>query len=156
MLDAHVTSDDPVGAVSARSGATLAPVSADIARTFLLHLDLIPPEECAEGIGAFQDGSTLIGVAVHGRAETGGAPAVIAVTPGRRATGVGTDLLHALVDAAAMRGIRRLMATYPASNGAADALTSASGLMTGRRHGNGAVTVVLFLPTPAKAPSGAA
>jgi len=152
VLDTHVTSNDPIGSASTGSGATLAPVPVATARTFLLRLHLIPPDECAEGVGAFQDRDTLIGVAVLGRAEGGGAPALIAVAPDRRALGVGTDLLHALVDVAAARGTRRLLATYLASNGAADALTSAAGLTAGRRRGSGEVSVVLFVPLAAEAP----
>lgn len=159
MLDTNASTDGAVNLASTSTGITLAPLPADTAHTFLLRLDLIPPDlippdSGASAIGAFQDGDSLIGVAAIGRERNGGAAALIAVMPDRRALGVGTDLLHALAGEAEARGLRRLLATYAASNAAAERLVAASGLTTGRRRTDGEVTVVLFLPTPGQGPCG--
>ena len=106
------------------SGAQVRPTSAGRARMFLACLDQPTSERVDLALGAYEDDDTLIGVAVLNQLNSH-ATGLVAVTPSRRHLGIGGDLLHALRDAAAARGIHSLTCrrwpTAPATNTLASA-----------------------------------
>jgi len=133
------------------SGARIAPCPADLAGSFLARFDQRPPQRPIVVLGAFEEDQTLIGVAAVGDQDDANAFFVIVVDPARRELKIGSDLLHAAIEAteaiAAVEapGIRRLRTIYRQS-AAADRLLDSSGLLVARRRAGGEVTAVVFLP----------
>jgi len=89
------------------SGARIADIPPARAQMFLASLDEPVRRRIDLAIGAFQDDLQLIGVGVVAitarRATT-----FVAVHPARRRLGVGSDLLHAILDDATAGGVERL------------------------------------------------
>ena len=128
------------------SGAKLAPISTDAAEAFLARVGQRGPETTEIALGALGDDMRLIGVAVLGAGgDSRSSSATVAVTPERRRLQIGSDLLHALLGAAARRGVRRVSATYPVGATGAEALVRSVGLPTARRVVNGQVTAVILV-----------
>ena len=125
------------------SGAKVAPIDRDSARTFLARLGERGPEPIELALGAHEPEGTLIGVAAFGGVGVDHASLIVAVVPDRRRLGIASELLHALADEAARTGLRWFLVSYPASELAADALVRTCGLTTARRVVDGTVTAVL-------------
>ena len=125
------------------SGAKVAPIDPDSARTFLARLGGCGPECIELALGAHESEGTLIGVAAFGDVGVDHASLIVAVVPDRRRLGIASELLYALADEAGRTGLRWFLVSYPASEMAADALVRTCGLTTARRAVDGIVTAVL-------------
>lgn len=146
-LSEHRTSTD----LLTTCGAKIEVISIDTARIFLDrlgHPSAITGTACSAW-GVFQDATPLIGVAVlsiSGSSTNG--QACLAVVPACRRLGVGSDLLHLLVDEAGMRGLRTLVGVYPAADLAPQGLARALGLTVARRIHDKSARIVILLPNP--------
>jgi GNAT superfamily N-acetyltransferase len=146
-LSEHRTSTD----LLTTCGAKIEVISIDTARIFLERFG--EPSAIAgttsSAWGVFEDATPLIGVAVlaiSGSSTNG--QACLAVVPARRRLGVGSDLLHLLVEEAGMRGLRTLVGVYPAADPAPQGLARALSLTVARRIHDKSARIVIILPTP--------
>ena len=125
------------------SGATLTAIPAETAEAFLARLGERAPEPLELALGAHEDDGTLIGVAAYGAVRANHGSLIVAVVPERRRLRVGSDLLQALLAAAARTGMGWFRVSYPSGAVAADALVRSCGLATARRSVADSVTAVL-------------
>lgn len=142
-------SADPVAAFAptrTASGAKIEAVSPEAAEAFLARVEQRPPGDVDAALAALQDDGSMIGIAVLSLGLGGRVHGVVAVAPDRRRLQVGSDLLHALVIAAANRGHSRLHGSYRVGDRASDALVRSAGMGATVRMLHGIVTVMLSFP----------
>jgi len=144
-----VTVDRLAGLAPVRtaSGAKIDAVSADAAEAFLARVEQRAPGDIDAALAALQDDGSIIGAAVLSAGLGGRMHGLVAVSPDRRRLRVGSDLLHALMLAAAARGHARVHGSYRVGDGASDALVRSSGNAQTFRTVNGIVTVMLSAST---------
>jgi GNAT superfamily N-acetyltransferase len=148
VLDQTATGKGSAETTMTSSGARVAPLAAEIARSFLQRHDQAVPASIALALGAFEE-ATLVAVAALGERNGAGAALTLVVDPARRKLRIGSDLLDRAVAEAAALGVRRLLATYAAGTAGVEALLRSSELLQARRRAGNTVTALLFVTSPA-------
>lgn len=128
--------------VATLSGTRIAAIPAARAHMFLATFDEPVPAGTDLALGAFQDEHQLIGVGVL--SDQGSA--LVAVHPGRRRLGVGTDLAHALLDEAATRHLGRLTGAPRRPSSATLAFLAALGVSIDGTRRAGLIVVPVMAP----------
>ena len=129
------------------SGARIVPIPATRARAFFIRLDEPAQEGVDVAFGAMEDDGSLIGAAVLSSTVNRGA-AMVTVLPARRRLKVGSDLLHALLEQAAARGIDNLRCRPRRPSVATDGLLRSLGLVASRQVRERTITIVASVPAP--------
>jgi GNAT superfamily N-acetyltransferase len=101
------------------------------------------------GLGAFADGATLIGVAVLSTSGPSQGQAGVAVVPGCRRLGVGSELADVLVHEVQGRGLKTLTCTRASADPVPQQFVRSLQLTTTRRvNSNTAVMVLVVTDAP--------
>jgi hypothetical protein len=159
VFSPHSTLDTEFSAYPATSasGAGLQTIPATTALDFLQRFGLGGDVGSAhiDSWGAFEDRTTLIGVARLMKETPTRYRVDMAVAPERRRLGIGGELLDIVIHTASAGGGRTLMGSYPAGADEPRCLLASTGLLWARRVRNHSADVVVLLPQDVATAKGA-